>query len=47
MQTFSIKYLQTGFNNTFKISYTMIKLVSFQDRKDSSRMCKSVNTQTE
>jgi hypothetical protein len=33
---FSIKYLQTGFNNTLKRLYTMFNLVSFQRYKDGS-----------
>jgi hypothetical protein len=31
------KYLQTDYNSTFKISYTMIKLVSFQRCKDDPK----------
>jgi hypothetical protein len=40
MQKFSIKQLHTEFNNTFKISYTMIKL-------DSLQKCKEVSMQTD
>jgi hypothetical protein len=36
MQKFSIKYLQAKFNNTLKLLYNMIKLVSFQEYKNVS-----------
>lgn len=38
-----MKYLQTQFNDTLKILYTMIKLVAFQGWKDGLNTSKSIN----
>jgi hypothetical protein len=40
---FSIKHLQTKFNNTLKTSQTVINLVSFQGCKDGSKYIKLIN----
>jgi endo-alpha-1,4-polygalactosaminidase (GH114 family) len=36
MQNFSVKYWQTEFSDILKMSYTLIKSLSFQEYKDSS-----------
>jgi hypothetical protein len=37
MKKFSTKYLETEFNNTLKISYTMVMLISFEGCNDGSK----------
>jgi hypothetical protein len=42
VKIFSIKYLQTEFNNTLKRLYTTIKLVLFQEWKDRTTHVKTI-----